>query len=66
MLFRSGQELKLHPNQIRERYAEAMKAKHQELKLKCSQFEIDYIEADIALGLHQILLPYILKRQKFH
>ena len=62
----SGQELKLHPNQIRERYAEAMKAKHQELKLKCSQFEIDYIEADIALGLHQILLPYILKRQKFH
>ncbi|MEI6347357.1 MAG: DUF58 domain-containing protein [Bacteroidota bacterium] len=62
----SGTELKLHPNQIRERYATAMKKKHKQLKLKCNQFEIDYLEADIALGLHQILLPYILKRQKLH
>lgn len=62
----SGTELKLHPNQIRERYATAMKEKHKQLKLKCNQFEIDYLEADISLGLHQILLPYILKRQKLH
>jgi uncharacterized protein (DUF58 family) len=62
----SGMELKLHPNEIRQRYAQAMHEKHQQLKLKCSQFEIDYVEADIALGLHQILLPYILKRQKLH
>lgn len=62
----TGNELKLHPNEIRARYAEEMTKAHQELKLKCSQFEIDYVEADIALGLHQILLPYILKRQKLH
>lgn len=62
----TGNELKLHPNEIRTRYAEAMNKAHQELKLKCSQFEIDYVEADIALGLHQVLLPYILKRQKMH
>lgn len=62
----SGKELKLHPNEIRDRYVQAIQEKHQELKLKCSQFEIDYIEADIEQGLHQILLPYLLKREKLH
>jgi uncharacterized protein (DUF58 family) len=62
----SGKELKLHPNEIRAHYVQAMQEKHQELKLKCSQFEIDYIEADIEQGLHQVLLPYLLKREKLH
>lgn len=62
----SGQELKLHPNEIRLRYAQAMAEKQAQLKLKCNQFEIDYIEADIAQGVDQILLPYLLKRQKLH
>lgn len=62
----SGAELKLHPNEIREKYAQAMHQKHETLKLKCNQFEIDYIEADIAQGLHPVLLSYLTKRQKMH
>jgi hypothetical protein len=34
------------------------------LKLKCAQFKIDFVEADINKGFDNILLPYILKRQK--
>jgi len=60
----SGKEMKIHPNEMRDLYIKSMKKYHDELKLKCNQFQIDYIEADIDKGFHQILLPYLVKRQK--
>ena len=62
----SNQELKLHPNEVKEAYVKAMKDFYEELKLKCGQFQIDYVEADINQGFHQILMPYFIKRQKMH
>lgn len=60
----SGEELKLHSNQIRDYYKAAIGDYFNELKLKCGQYQIDLIPADITKGLDQILLPYVLKRQK--
>ena len=60
----SGEELKIHSNQIRDYYKAAIGDYFQELKIKCGQYQIDLIPADITKGFDQILLPYVLKRQK--
>ena len=36
----------------------------QELKMRCGQYKIDFIEADIRQSMDQILLPYLVKRGK--
>ena len=35
-----------------------------ELQLRCGQYQIDCVEADINKGFKQVLLPYLLKREK--
>ena len=60
----SGSELKVHANQIREYYKQAIGEFFQELTLKCGRYQVDMIAADINKGFDQILLPYLLKRQK--
>lgn len=62
----SGEELKLNPIAIQQAYREKAAAFKQELLLKCGQFKIDFVEADISQGLNQILLPYLLKRSKMY
>jgi len=60
----SGQELRAHPAEVKEKYIKSVKAFKKELELRCGQYRIDFIEADINLGFRQILLPYLLKREK--
>jgi len=60
----SGNEIKIHSNQIRDYYQAAIGDYFKELTLKCGQYQIDVFPADITKGFDQILLPYILKRQE--
>lgn len=60
----TGEELKLQPNQVKEFYIEKMKERKNILKLKCAQYKIDLVEADINEGYHQVLLSYLVKRSK--
>ncbi|MEZ4888681.1 MAG: DUF58 domain-containing protein [Chitinophagales bacterium] len=60
----TGEEVKLQPNQVKDFYQEQMKKFLTELKLKCGQFSIDFVEADINQDFRQILLPYLVKRSK--
>jgi hypothetical protein len=60
----SDTEIKLHANQIREYYRKAVGNFFRDLSLKCAQYQIDIVPADIEKGFTQILLPYLLKRQK--
>ncbi|MBL7890142.1 MAG: DUF58 domain-containing protein [Bacteroidia bacterium] len=60
----TGEELKLHPNEIKETYLQQMTHFKNELKLKCGQYKIDFVEADINLGFDQVLMPYLIKRTK--
>ena len=60
----TGEEIKLNPAEIRDSYAQATGKFHQELKLKCAQYKIDFVEADINKGFEQVLLPYLLKRER--
>ncbi len=60
----SGQKIKVYPNEVKQNYLKNMAAYRQALKTKCTQFHIDYIEADIKQGFRQVLLPYLVKRVK--
>ncbi|MBN1340341.1 MAG: DUF58 domain-containing protein [Bacteroidales bacterium] len=62
----SGEQLKILPSEVREHYVKAAGRYKNELKLKCGQYHIDFIEADINKGFSQVLLPYLLKREKLH
>lgn len=59
-----GDELKITPHEVKELYTQKIKEYKNELKLRCGQYQIEFIEADINLGFEQILLPYLLKREK--
>ena len=60
----SGEELKVHPGNVKEAYLSAISSYHKELKLKCAQYQIDLIDADIHAGFYQILHSYLIKRAK--
>ncbi|HTX88462.1 MAG TPA: DUF58 domain-containing protein [Bacteroidales bacterium] len=60
----SGEELKTYPSGVREQYTQAIQAYRTGLKLRCGQYLIDYVEADINQGFEQVLLPYLVKRSK--
>ena len=60
----SGEELKIHPGNVKEAYLSAVSLYHKELKLKCAQYQIDLVDADIHAGFYQILHSYLIKRAK--
>ncbi|HOW31867.1 MAG TPA: DUF58 domain-containing protein [Bacteroidales bacterium] len=60
----TGDEVKLQPAQVRSSYLKAVREYSETLKMKCGQYHIDFVEADINRGFRQVLLPYLLKREK--
>ncbi|NJO88008.1 MAG: DUF58 domain-containing protein [Chloroflexia bacterium] len=60
----TGKSLKLNPNDVRELFKQQSSAAFEELKLKCAQYKIDFVEADIKGGFKEVLIPYLIKRQK--
>jgi hypothetical protein len=60
----TGEELKVFPSRVKEQYTEAIKKFTSDLKLRCGQYHIDFVPADINQGFNQVLLPYLVKREK--
>ena len=62
----SGEEMKFNPNDIREDYVKAVKKYFNKIKIRCGQYNIDFVEADINRGFKEVLFPYLIKRQKLY
>lgn len=58
----TGEELKLHPNAVKEMYQQNYTTYKEALKLKCMQYKIDYHEAIIGSDFNQVLQTFISKR----
>ncbi|MBI3521302.1 MAG: DUF58 domain-containing protein [Bacteroidetes bacterium] len=56
------QEIKLNPNQVKELYLKKITEYTEAIKLKCGQYKIDFVEADINQGFDVILQTYLVKR----
>lgn len=59
-----GQKVKINPSQVKDAYLSATKGYFEDIKLKAGQYKIDFIKADINDGFDQILLNYLIKRNK--
>ena len=60
------EEVKAHPSEIRDAYKAAMKERWHQLKLKCGQYRIDLVEADINKGFEPLLLEFLTKRARLY
>lgn len=60
----TGQNVKLHPATVKQAYLDKMHAYRDQLHLKCMQYKIDLIDADIHAGFAPVLQAYLIKRQK--
>jgi len=62
----SGEKLKIQPSQIKDTYRSRIKTFYYDLKLKCGQFKIDFIEADINNDFNDVLNAYLVKRLRMN
>lgn len=60
----TGEKVKVNAAQVKEYYTQRIQAFEKELKLRCGQYKIDFVEADINKGYQQVLLPFLMKRSK--
>lgn len=60
----TGEKVKVQPSQVKTHYQAAIKEFYHDLRLKCGQYKIDFIEADISQGFDQILSAFLVKRGK--
>ncbi|MBA6151574.1 DUF58 domain-containing protein [Gelidibacter maritimus] len=61
----TGEHINLYPDTIKETYEDAVGSYFNELRLKCGQYQIKYVEADITKDFDKILTTYMVARGKF-
>jgi len=62
----SGQEVKLFPEEVRQNYLSSIESFTKDLVLRCGQYNIDLVEADINASFHHVLQPYLVKRSRMY
>ncbi len=58
----SGEEIKLNPTQLKDQYQTSINEFTDQLKIRCGQYKIDFVEADINQGFDSVLYTYLVKR----
>ncbi len=60
----TGEKVKVRSNEVKSHYMEQMAKFMKNIKLRCDQYKIDFIEADMNKEFSQVLMPYLVKRMK--
>lgn len=60
----TGEKIKLQSNEVKEQYQKKVKGFKDDLMMKCLQYRVDFVEADIREGFYPILQNYLVKRSK--
>ncbi len=61
----TGDSINLYTDQVQENYKKAIDKYFNKLKMKCLQYQIDYVPVDINKGFEQILVSYLISRKRF-
>ncbi|MBR9854381.1 MAG: DUF58 domain-containing protein [Algicola sp.] len=61
----TGEKIDLYASSIKKAYSEKVLQYQKELKLKCAQYQIKYVEVDIRANFSQVLNSFMIERQKF-
>jgi hypothetical protein len=62
----TGERMKIQPAEIKEEYKKAIHTYFEELKIRSVNNRIDFMPANIQDGYNQVLLQYLIKRQKLY
>lgn len=60
----TGDKLRLNPADIRETYKRESDKFYKALKMRCNQYKIDFVEADVRQDVNLIFQTYLIKRSK--
>ncbi len=60
----SGEKIRVNPTEVKDFYQNSIRKFYNDLKLKCGQYKIDFIEADINQGFDSIMSSFLIKRRK--
>ncbi|WP_418603606.1 DUF58 domain-containing protein [Hwangdonia sp.] len=61
----TGEHINLYADSIKDNYHKAVSSYFDALRLKCAQYKIKYIEADINNHFNDVLTTYMVERKKF-
>lgn len=62
----TGERVKVQPHEVKDIYIKKLSEFKQQLHLKCLQYKIDLVEADIAQGFNTVLQSYLIKRSRMN
>lgn len=62
----TGERVKVQPHEVKDIYTRKLKEFKDELQMKCLQYKIDLVEADIAQGFNPVLQSYLIKRSRMN
>lgn len=60
----TGAKLRLNPGDLRSTYTSRVQSYHNELKIKCHQYKIDFVEVDVSNSFDLILQTFLVRRAK--
>lgn len=60
----TGEKMKLFPHQVKEQYQASLQEYKKELKLRCAQYKIDFVDAAVGADFNQVLLAFLIRRAK--
>jgi uncharacterized protein (DUF58 family) len=58
------EKIKLNPGDIKQQYRLEANKFHKTLKMRCNQYKIDFVEADVQTDFDTVLQTYLIKRAK--
>ncbi len=60
----SGERLKIQPSQVKDTFEKQMAEYYHELKIRCGQLKIDFVETNVNEDFNHILYTFLVKRAK--
>ena len=60
----TNEKIKLNPADVKQHYRIEADKFHKSLKMRCNQYKIDFVEADVQSDFNTVLQTYLIKRAK--
>jgi uncharacterized protein (DUF58 family) len=60
----TNERIKLRPQEVKKKYMEHMASYYEKLKMKCLQYQIDFVTADQQKGFVPVLQSFLVRRSK--
>ena len=61
----TGEGVNLYADTVKANYEEAVRAYFERLRIKCMQYQINYVPVDIQQSFDQVLTTYLVERRKY-